>query len=145
MYSVDENDGAVEIQLIFSNPSSINITVEVNSDEINATSELTLTYTHTCMNYTVNYVDVITKCVDPNYFHLGNVDYDAGPYNVMFSAGETIKSFNILIFNNNTFEALESFNLVISPSNFIILGDPHQAITTITDDDCELIIIHSIL
>jgi len=46
MYSVDENGGVVEIQLIFSNPSSINMTVEVNSDAINATSELTLTSTH---------------------------------------------------------------------------------------------------
>ena len=46
MYSVDEDSGVVEIQLIFSNPSSFNITVEVNSDEINATSELTLTHTH---------------------------------------------------------------------------------------------------
>ena len=37
MYSVDENNGVVEIQLILSNPSSIDITVEVTSEEINAT------------------------------------------------------------------------------------------------------------
>jgi len=37
IYSVDEDNGVVEIQLIFSNPSSIDITVEVNSDGINAT------------------------------------------------------------------------------------------------------------
>ena len=37
MYSVDENDGVVEIQLTLSNPSSIDITVEVTSEEINAT------------------------------------------------------------------------------------------------------------
>jgi len=97
------------------------------------------------MSYTINYVDVLTKSVDQNYFYLGNVDYDAGPYNVIFSTGETIKSFNISIFDNNTFEALKSFNLVISPSNFIILGNPHQAITTITDDDCKLIIINTII
>ena len=37
MYSVDENSGVVEIQLTFSNPSSIDITVEVTSKEISAT------------------------------------------------------------------------------------------------------------
>ena len=39
MYSIDENDGVVETQLILSNPSSNDITVEVISEEINATSE----------------------------------------------------------------------------------------------------------
>jgi len=38
IYIVDEDNGVVEIQLIFSNPSSIDMTVEVNSEEINATS-----------------------------------------------------------------------------------------------------------
>ena len=37
MYSVEENSGVAEIQLIFSNPSSTGITIEVNSEEINAT------------------------------------------------------------------------------------------------------------
>ena len=41
-YSIDENGGAVEIQLLFSNPSSIAITVEVTSEEINATGESTV-------------------------------------------------------------------------------------------------------
>ena len=44
VYSVEENSGVVEIQLIFSNPSSIDITVEVNSEEINATGEYIYTY-----------------------------------------------------------------------------------------------------
>jgi len=43
MYNVDEDNGVIEIQLIFSNPSSIDVTVEVNSKEINATSK----YVHT--------------------------------------------------------------------------------------------------
>ena len=37
IYAVDENYGLVQIQLIFSNPSSINITVEVNTEDVNAT------------------------------------------------------------------------------------------------------------
>ena len=42
-YSVDEDNGVVEIQLIFSNPSSIDMTIDINSEEINATSK----YVHT--------------------------------------------------------------------------------------------------
>ena len=67
--------------------------------------------------------------------YLGNVDYDPGPYSVLFAAGETVKSFNISIFDNNTFESLESFTLTISPPSFVLLGNPHQAIITIIDDD----------
>ena len=37
VYTVEENSRVAEIQLIFSNPSSIDITIEVNSEEINAT------------------------------------------------------------------------------------------------------------
>jgi len=51
-----------------------------------------------------------------------------------------VKSFNISIFDNNTFESLESFNLEISPHAFILLGNPHQAVTTIRDDDSKKII-----
>ena len=36
-YSVEENSGVAEIQLMFSNPSSIDITVQVYSGDINAT------------------------------------------------------------------------------------------------------------
>ena len=53
----------------------------------------------------------------------------------MFSAGETIRSFNISVFDNDTFEALEAFNLIISPSNFVSPGTTHQAVVRITDDD----------
>ena len=68
-------------------------------------------------------------------FYTGGIDYDPGPYSILFSAGETNKSFNISIFDNNTFESLENFNLLISPHAFILLGNPHQAVTTIRDDD----------
>ena len=39
VYSIDEDSGEVEIQLLFSNPSSTVITVEVTSEEINATGK----------------------------------------------------------------------------------------------------------
>ena len=48
-YNIDENSGAIEILLLFSNPSSTAITVEVTSEEINATGEYsTYTYTYVC-------------------------------------------------------------------------------------------------
>ena len=73
----------------------------------------------------------------PNIFitHVGDFDYDPGPYNISFSAGETFKSFNITILDNNTYEASESFNLIISPHSFVLFGTPRQAVTTITDED----------
>ena len=69
------------------------------------------------------------------HYTIESVDYDPGPYSILFLAGETIKSFNISIFDNNTFEALETFNLIINPSSFVSLGTPHQAVTRIMDDD----------
>ena len=48
VYNVDENSEAVEILLLFSNPSSIAITVEVTSEEINTTGEYS-TCTYTCV------------------------------------------------------------------------------------------------
>ena len=39
VYIVDENSGLIQIQLTFSNPSSINITLDVSSEDINATGE----------------------------------------------------------------------------------------------------------
>ena len=65
VYSIDENNGAVEIQLLFSNPSSTTITIEVTSEEINATGKSTM-HTHTdthcaCRNTVLN-----IKCIQYN-------------------------------------------------------------------------------
>ena len=46
VYSIDENNGAVEIQLLFSNPSSTAIAIEVTSEEINATGK-SMMHSHT--------------------------------------------------------------------------------------------------
>ena len=67
--------------------------------------------------------------------NIGNVDYDPGPYSLLFTAGETAKSFDISLFDDNTFESLESFTLTISPPSFVLLGNPQQAIAGIIDDD----------
>ena len=88
----------------------------------------------TCIHSVLIEVLFLIKCI-PLLLLLESVDYDPGPYNILFSAGETIKSFNISIFDNNTFEALETFNLIINPSRFVSLGTPHQTVIRIMDDD----------
>ena len=64
-------------------------------------------------------------------------DYDPGLYTVMFNAGETEKSFQVPIINDDVFEGNEHFNLTInstSPS-VVSIGDPNQAKVTILDND----------
>ena len=39
-YSIDENNGEIQLTLILSNPSSSNIIVQIRDMEISATSEL---------------------------------------------------------------------------------------------------------
>ena len=56
VYIVNENSGVVQIQLIFSNPSSIDIAIEVNNEDINATGvfpvkNIFTCYIHNCVNY----------------------------------------------------------------------------------------------
>jgi len=74
---------------------------------------------------------------------IGGNDYDHGPYNVTFPAGETIISFDVSIFNDNTMEGVENFNLIINPSSLpsgVIVGDPGQVTVTIVDDECKYVL-----
>jgi len=61
MYSIDESNGTVELMITLSNPSSADITVQVVSNDITATSKFksvscngasyhTLAYTYACMH-----------------------------------------------------------------------------------------------
>ena len=67
----------------------------------------------------------------------GGEDYDSGPYSIMFLAGMTSVPFSILINNDTTFEANETFMITINSqlSYAIMVGDPVEAIVTIVDDD----------
>lgn len=56
----------------------------------------------------------------------------------MFPAGNTSASFTVTISNDNVFEGLETFRLVISQTSepsLVIATTPDQALVTITDDD----------
>ena len=67
------------------------------------------------------------------YAHIGYRDYDRGPYNAVFPALTTTASFNIIIFDNHTFEGYETFNLTINPPSYVFQGDPSQVTATILD------------
>ena len=64
---------------------------------------------------------------------IGYHDFDPGPYTALFPALTTISSFNIIIFDNHSFEGYESFNLTITPPSYVFQGDPSQATVTILD------------
>ena len=67
----------------------------------------------------------------------GGVDYNSGPYNVIFPAGVTSVSFNITINNDNVLEYNETFNLTIIngslPKNFIVGEIYITEVTILTD------------
>ena len=67
----------------------------------------------------------------------GGVDYNSGPYNVIFPAGVTSVSFNIIINNDTVLEYNETFNLTIIngslPKNFIV-GEIYITEVTILSD-----------
>ena len=70
----------------------------------------------------------------------GGVDYYFGPYNVMIPARVTSVSFNISIIDDNVLEGNENFVLTINPSslpNDVNVGNPHQAVVIIVDNDGE--------
>ena len=75
LYHVNEGSGVVQVALVLSNPSSVDITVEVLNTDESATGDLTLiSCTYVCTVFA---------------FLLGGVDYSAGPYTVTFAAETT--------------------------------------------------------
>ena len=64
---------------------------------------------------------------------IGYRDYDPGPYTAVFPDLTTTASFNIMIFDNHSFEGFETFNLTINPHSYVFQGDPSQVTATILD------------
>ena len=70
----------------------------------------------------------------------GGVDYDSGPSDITFPAGETLAVFNVSINDDNIVEDNESFTLSIDLSslpNGVTVINPNQTTVNIMDDDCE--------
>ena len=67
-------------------------------------------------------------------------DYDSGPFNATFDAGETLAIVNILINDDNVVEYDENFTIFIDPSALpidVTTANPSTTTVTIFDDDCE--------
>ena len=75
----------------------------------------------------------------------GGVDYDSGPYTVIFPAGVINVSFDVPIIDDNMVENNETFDLTIvsSSSNKVTLGSSVHATLTIFDNDCKHLAIYS--
>ena len=119
-YSVNESDGKVDITLYHSNPSSIDITLKVNSS---------------------NDFNGGNCCFGDNYYNfIDNNDYDPGPYTVTIPAGENNVTFSVSITDDNILEQSETFNLIIDRSSLpsgVTSSDPNRVTVTIMDDDCK--------
>ena len=119
MYNVVENNGSVQVVLLFSNPSSFDITIQVGTNDITAVG--------------VNTTDCSTIS--------GENDYTMGLYNVTFPANVTTRTLDIPICDDMVLEDDESFNISIvsnsSPDN-VTSGSVDQATIIIIDNnDCE--------
>ena len=72
----------------------------------------------------------------------GGVDYNSGPYDVIFPAGVTSVAFNISVINDTILEENESFTLTIINSSLLSrvdLGIPDNTTVTIVDTTGELL------
>ena len=71
------------------------------------------------------------------YLTGGGVDYDSGPFDITFPAGETLAVFNVPINDDNIVEENENFTLSINSSSLLYGVDLIQTTVTIFDDDGE--------
>ena len=83
VYIINENDGLVQAKLFLNNSVGTDITVQVRANDSTATGEYTKSIT--------------TLLLANNDFTGGGVDYNSGPYNVIFPAGVTNVSLNVTI------------------------------------------------
>ena len=123
MYNVNENKEVIKPVLALSNPSSSNITVYVGDNSNTATGEQTQQHYY-------------KQHVNNNNLIGGGVDYNSGPYDVIFPAKETSVTFDIPIINDNIVEGSEFFTLTVtqmSLPNRVICGHPCMATITVAD------------
>ena len=69
---------------------------------------------------------------------MGGIDYDSGPYSVIFTAGTTNTSFDVTIISNDVYQGNVYFNIIIDASllpNDVMIGDTNPLRVIIVDDD----------
>jgi len=87
-----------------------------------------------------------TKLSFDYYNSTGNVDYQSGPYNITFLAGEIYASFYIKITDDRITEGNEAFHLNIDPvslSGDLVYGLLGGAVVTIMDDDSKYMCVYN--
>jgi len=73
--------------------------------------------------------------------NVDGVDYICTPScDVTFATGETTETFDITIMNNNAFEGLEHFSVTFISPDYIIIGNPSEAVILIVDIDGEFML-----
>ena len=135
-YFVNEINISVQAKLIFTDPSSRDIVVQIDTFDNNATGKLYISRVHMVVLLillvtTISYSDT---CVST---YVGGMDYASGPHNVTVPVGKTEMTFSVPIHNDTILERTESFNLSINPRLFetdrILIGNIYSALVIIND------------
>ena len=121
MYNFNESDGIVQLIVNFSNPSSTDTTVLIESNNITAYSKCCFycAKSFNCSNFT------------------GSIDYDSMPHNITVPAGDTNGEFNVTLKDDSIFELTETFSisLHVDATPLKISTDGGVVVVTIQDDD----------
>ena len=81
--------------------------------------------------------------IDSDCYLIGDVDYESGPYKIIFPAGVTTISFNISIHDDDLLEANENFSLAINAESLpdgTTTDSPSTAIMIIRNDDSKCVV-----
>ena len=119
MYITREEYEQARLNMIFSNPSSFDITIQVMATDNTAAG--------------VNNTECAT--LSPNN------DYTMGLYNVTFNTSMTESFINISVCNDIVLEENETFSLMIVSNSLhanVTSGNPSQVEVTIMDNDRKL-------
>jgi len=111
------------VDLVLSNTLPVDVTVEINSEDVTATGK-------------GKAIKIINNLV--YYFSGENVDYKSGPYNVTVLARNTTGFLSIMLNDDELLESTEEFNLTIDLSSFpvgIFPGNHIEALVVIVDND----------
>ena len=130
VYTINENAGFVQPTLTLSAPLTTDLTLQVTNIDSTATSKCNIKLLY----------------LNHNKYHsvVEDNDYNAGPYSVMFVAGQTDASFDVTINDEDMLERDESFMLKIDESSLsldtvTLDTNNDEATVTIMNDDSKLI------
>ena len=126
LYFGRETDGHAQIDVLISNPSSVDISLLVRSDDSSASSEGIL-----CLHNHIMY------CACSVFTGTDN-DYSPGPYMLTIPSGDISVSFNLSITDDDILETKEEFLLSIDPSSLpdgVTVGSEGNTTVIIVDNN----------